>query len=68
MNKKFKLENLLYDLDGNSLTADNDGEGSDHEDGQVYAIYNDDKQSLLVRQKVLDKKNQYTFFRYGNKS
>ena len=49
MNKKFKLENLLYDLDGNSLTADNDGEGSDHEDGQVYAIYNDDKQSLLVR-------------------
>ena len=42
----------MYDLDGNSFTADNDGEGSEHEDGEAYAIYNDDKQSLLVRLKI----------------
>ena len=36
-------------VDGTEFTAENDGEGSEHEPDEVFAVYNADKQSLLIR-------------------
>ena len=36
-------------VDGNKFTAENDGEGGEHGPDELFAVYNGDKQSLLIR-------------------